>query len=52
VNYLVHDLTFVGAAPPPASVEPVPTLSQWALIALATMLGGLGAIAMQRRKRA
>jgi DNA-binding beta-propeller fold protein YncE len=51
-NFLVHDLTFVGAAPPLAAFVPVPTMSPWALIALAAMLASLGVAAMRRHKRA
>jgi hypothetical protein len=34
--------------PPPLALLPVPTLSEWALVLLAAMLGGLG-IARRRR---
>ena len=36
-NVVVTDLT-----PTPAVVTPVPTLSEWALVLLATALGALG----------
>lgn len=48
---IVHDMVFVGPAAPPAAIAPVPMLSQWALIALALVLGGLGVAAARRRVR-
>jgi hypothetical protein len=47
---MVHDLVFVAAAAPLVLTE-VPTLAEWALLALATLLALSGAAWLRRRPR-
>lgn len=44
------DTTFFKIAPPPPT--PVPTLSEWAMIALSVLLAGGAALHLERRRRA
>lgn len=46
-NNATADVTLVAAAPPPPI--PVPTLPEWALIALAALLSAVGVVALRRR---
>lgn len=38
-----------GDPPPPGSLEPIPTLSEWGLIAMAGVLGIIGLFVLRRR---
>jgi len=48
-DYLVHDLTFVGA-PTPSAVVPAPTLTEWALLTLVVLMPLVGVARLRRLK--
>jgi hypothetical protein len=47
-----YDGGFCGAAAPPVAIQtPIPTLSEWALIAMMLLLGGVAMIQLRRRNQ-